>query len=55
MSLAAANTNQQRGCTYRLGRGNADLLNVRLAQLKGEKAGVSGAEIAPRRGSPPAM
>jgi len=31
---------------FRLGRGNADLLDVRLIQLKGGKAGVSGAEIA---------
>jgi hypothetical protein len=31
---------------YRLGRRNADLLDVRLVQLKGGKAGVSGAEIA---------
>lgn len=31
---------------YRFGRANADLLDVRLVQLKGGKAGVSGAEIA---------
>ncbi len=31
---------------YRLGRRNADLLDVRLVQLKGGNAGVSGAEIA---------
>ncbi|MGA2902337.1 MAG: hypothetical protein ABSD98_00780 [Candidatus Korobacteraceae bacterium] len=31
---------------FRLGRENADLLDVRLIQLKGGKAGVSGAEIA---------
>jgi hypothetical protein len=30
---------------YRLGRSNADLLDVRLVQLKGGKAGVSAAEI----------
>jgi hypothetical protein len=30
---------------YRLGRGNADLLDVRLVQLKGGKAGISGSEI----------
>ena len=30
---------------YRLGRGNADMLDVRLVQLKGGKAGISGAEI----------
>jgi hypothetical protein len=30
---------------YRLGRRNPDLLDVRLVQLKGGKAGVSGAEI----------
>ncbi len=31
---------------FRLGRKNADLLDVRLIQLKGGRAGVSGAEIA---------
>jgi|ERR1035438_4361949 hypothetical protein len=31
---------------FRLARKNADLLDVRLIQLKGGKAGVSGAEIA---------
>jgi len=31
---------------YRLGRRNADLLDVRLVQLKGGRAGISGAEIA---------
>ena len=31
---------------FRLGRGNADLLDVRLIQLKGGKAGVTAAEIA---------
>lgn len=31
---------------FRLGRKNADLLDVRLIQLKGGKAGVSAAEIA---------
>ena len=31
---------------YRLGSRNADLLDVRLVQLKGGKAGVSGSEIA---------
>lgn len=31
---------------FRLGRKNADLLDVRLIQLKGGKAGVSGPEIA---------
>jgi hypothetical protein len=31
---------------FRLGRTNADTLQVRLVQLKGGKAGVSGAEIA---------
>jgi hypothetical protein len=30
---------------YRLGRRNADLLDVRLVQLKGGKAGISGSEI----------
>jgi hypothetical protein len=30
---------------YRLGRSNADLLDVRLVQLKGGKAGISAAEI----------
>jgi hypothetical protein len=30
---------------YRLGRRNADLLDVRLVQLKGGKAGVSASEI----------
>jgi hypothetical protein len=30
---------------YRLGRSNADLLDVRLVQLKGGKAGVSASEI----------
>src|SRR5579864_6460740 len=31
---------------FRLGRSNADLLDVRLVQLKGGKAGVTAAEIA---------
>jgi hypothetical protein len=31
---------------FRLGRKNSDLLDVRLIQLKGGKAGVSGPEIA---------
>jgi len=31
---------------FRLGRRNADLIDVRLIQLKGGKAGVSGTEIA---------
>jgi hypothetical protein len=31
---------------FRLGRKNSDLLDVRLVQLKGGKAGVSGREIA---------
>jgi hypothetical protein len=31
---------------FRLGRKNSDLLDVRLIQLKGGKAGVSGIEIA---------
>jgi hypothetical protein len=31
---------------FRLGRKNSDLLDVRLIQLKGGKAGVSGREIA---------
>jgi hypothetical protein len=31
---------------FRLGRANSDLLDVRLIQLKGGKAGVSGREIA---------
>ncbi len=31
---------------FRLGRKDSDLLDVRLVQLKGGKAGVSGAEIA---------
>jgi hypothetical protein len=31
---------------FRLGRKNADLLDIRLIQLKGGKAGVTGAEIA---------
>lgn len=31
---------------FRLGRKNADIVDVRLIQLKGGKAGVSGAEIA---------
>jgi hypothetical protein len=31
---------------FRLGRKNADMVDVRLIQLKGGKAGVSGAEIA---------
>jgi hypothetical protein len=31
---------------YRLGSRNADLLDIRLVQLKGGNAGVSGAEIA---------
>lgn len=31
---------------FRLARKNADLLDVRLIQLKGGKAGISGAEIA---------
>lgn len=30
---------------FRLGRGNSDLLDIRLVQLKGGKAGVTGAEI----------
>jgi len=34
------------GIAFRLGRNNADLLDVRLIQLKGGKAGVSGSEIA---------
>lgn len=31
---------------FRLGRKNSDLLDVRLVQLKGGNAGISGAEIA---------
>lgn len=31
---------------FRLNRGNADVLDMRLIQLKGGKAGVSGPEIA---------
>jgi len=31
---------------FRLGRKNADMVDIRLIQLKGGKAGISGAEIA---------
>jgi hypothetical protein len=34
------------GIAFRLGRKDSDLLDVRLIQLKGGKAGVSGREIA---------
>lgn len=36
---------------FRLGRKDSDLLDVRLVQLKGGKAGVSGREIARLKGA----